>query len=222
MYKKIIIIIALVLLTGCTKNEEVNSTGFESDGTYNEIEILKQKNEEVKSRLDQLISEIEEKNSEIDDLKNRIHNLEVDQYSFYSKSYTDYMISFSYDVVRELDGFSSHSGIITKYDSELEFIEVVPVEIVYVNDLERIKELKIDTEETPRHGDVYMFSNYDEKTSYKLSKNFELFIYDWEGSGQLMSKSLESELEDTAEYDKIYIFSLVKDKIIRITENYIN
>lgn len=218
MYKKIMIIIVLLLLVGCTENEDLDSLKKDMDETNQQIELMQQTNEELNSRLNQLISDVEDKNSEIQEMKNAIDTLNQSKRSYFSSAYKDYMISFAYDVVRELESYSSYYGIITNYDKDLETVEVASMEFVYVNDFKRIAELNIDTDATQAFGDIYIYIGYDDKVSYELSENFELYVYDWDGSGGLKVKSLEQEIEDASGYENRYLFSMIGNKIIRMTE----
>jgi len=218
MYKKIIIFIVLFLLVGCTQNDNLTSLRVEIDVTKQQIELMQQTNEEQNIRINQLMYKIEKKDSEIQEMQNTINNLNQSTDSHDSSVYKDYKISFTYDAVRELDSFSSHYGIISNYDKNLKTIEVTPIEFVYNNDHKRIEELNIDITKIPVHGDAYIYFNHDDKTSYELSEYIKLYIYDWHGNGKLKEKSLEQELDDTSEYDQIYIISMIGNKIIRITE----
>ncbi len=218
MYKKIIIVIVLLLLVGCGENEHLDSLKTDMEEMKQTIESIKQTNEALNNRINLLISDADDKNKTIQEMQSIIDNLNQSKYSYYTSAYRDYLVSFAYDVVRELESYSNYYGIISNYDQDLETIEVASVEFVYVNDYKRIEELNIDINETAVHGDTYMYIAYDEKQSYELSEHFKLYIYDWNGNGGLKPKSLKQEIEETSEYDPIYIISMIGNKIIRVTE----
>lgn len=216
--KKIICLLSVLLLVACNNQDNLPVAGEEASDQI----LLAQRVESLEITLNQMSIEINEKVTEINDLREKISDLEGRISSPISTPYKDYLITFSYDVINSLKNFSTYQGIISDYDLSKNTMDVVPIEFIYCNDEENLKKFNVDIQSTPRHGDVYMFINYAEKTTYSLSDNCRFYIYDWEGDRSLMEKSVKVQLESMTDINPILTFSILDEQIIRITERLID
>ena len=225
MLKKIIIFTLLLLLIGCEDSENIELLRTEIEDAKDQIDIILQSNSEMNQQINQLNSMIADKNGEILDLKNNIEKLNQSEHNHYlsniGEEYKEYMILFTYDALRELESYSISNGLISNYSKNLETIEIDLVEFVAYYDYERIEELNIDTSKNPITGS-YIFNDPEEKETYELSKNFKFYVYDWNGTGELIEKSLEEYLEENSDSETIFKFDIINNKVIRITEYYLN
>ncbi len=222
MKKILLLTIILVILNGCGANNGLDKQSEVGNAQLNDLDKIMQKYTELEDEIDNLRSELEDYKSNTETLENKIVALENKLMSKYSNPWKDYMILFSYDVIQELDGFNLHDGIITDYDENERLLEVAPVEFIYVNDEDRIRELDIDVENSQRQGDVIVYINENEKVTYRMNDNFKSYVYDWESSGNLVEENIEQLVDLSIENRFIYNFAVINGEVIRMKENYYN
>ncbi len=225
MYKKILIMVILLLLVGCDSqnNEEIENKRYED--LKSELETQQT---EFENMINQINDKLETKNRKIDNLTRRIVTLESENKEYksniealiYQIDDMEYRLRLVTDIATELDDYTTIRGIITSYDEESSSIEIDVLEYIAYYDEERIKELDIDTENEAIISGAYIYNSPNDDRIYSLSEQLKIFLYETSDPGQFIKSTNEELISKISKSS--YTLHLVDGLVIRITEDFHN
>lgn len=235
MIKRLSCLLIIILLSGCTPNQdtqvELTNTDDDKLEMNEKYQALNDVIDQMKTVISNYDTELARKDKAIDDLTKRVVELEtyveqsdIEKYAMqYQNNYMAYQLDFLNDLIKEFDDYSTVSGIIKNYDEingiiELDVLEYIP----YYNE-ERIEELDIDIENEPIIAGAYIYNSPDDDRIYSISENCKIFFHQENDLGELIYKSVEELKGRLSETRGItFTFYLINGTVVRIVETFHN
>lgn len=231
MIKKMFILLALLLLVGCSSDTDALTK--DNANIKNELDNLKESVEELKlsknqmiedntimkSDLDSLNKSLIKKDQQIEDLKLELRMIRNDMIgSLNNESYETFKINYLSDALNASDDYIVKEVLITNFDEASLTLETVYIEFVAYYDDERIDELKIDRDD-PIIAGSYIYKDENITASYSLDQDVKLIIFDWDDTGEFIEKDLKTLGDYT---DRMFRLSIIDGKVFRVTDIFLN
>lgn len=235
MIKRLSLLLTIILLSGCTPNQENRIEVTDMDDYKLEItkkyQDLNNKVDQMNIIIDNYNIELAKKDKAIDGLSKRVLELEtyveqsdVENYAMqYQNKYMTYHLDFLEDLIKEFDDYSTVSGIIKNYDEKNRSIEIDVLEYIAYYDEERIEALDIDAENEPIIAGAYIYNAPDDDRTYSMSENCKIFFHQETDPGDLVDKSSEELKARLSKSSGItFTIYLINDTVVRIVEEFHN
>lgn len=221
--KKIIIVLLVISLVGCSQGvsqENFDAMKAEMSSLRVENDDLKDKIEDLNAIVSELTISIEDMNVNIAENKDMMMTYEEKLLSPHAASYNSYMASFAYEATLLQDGYSQTFGHLISYDAPTDTITFNTVEFVSVADEERIAELNIQPDHYALH-DTYIYFHEDEKTM-EVGERAKVYVYNHKNDLALEALHFAVFLRDYDEYKVILHIESINDKVVRLTEIFLD